>query len=145
MVIKYSGINVRYLMSFGNYFHNNFNGGYIRNVTDGVLKDDEFYGYLGLDENGKCVKDGEEIRKKFMDFIDEKIKEINKNIDLEEIKNIMYNNSLTIKEIELNPICVEYIEKPNEEISPTNNVWLFKFFIKIQKVIIEKNVVLEEN
>ena len=122
MVIKYSGTNVRYLMSFGNYFHNNFNGGYIRNVTDGVFKDDEFYGYLGLDENGKCVKDGEDIRKKFMDFINEKI-----------------------KEIELNPICVEYIEKPNEKISPTNNVWVFKFFIKIQKVIIEKNVVLEEN
>ena len=143
MNIKYSGINVRYLMSFGNYFHNNFNGGYIRNVTDGVLKDDEFYGYLGLDENGKCVKDGEEIRKKFMDFIDEKIKEIDKNIDLEEIKNMMYKHSM--KEIELNPICVEYIEKPDEKISPNNNVWLFKFFIKIQKVIIGKNVVLEEN
>jgi len=130
-------------MNFGNYFHDNFNGGYIRNVTDGVFKDDEFYGYLGRDENDKCVKDGEAIRKKFMDFINEKIKEIDKDIDLEEIKNMMHKHS--IQEIELKPISVEYIEKPNEKISPTNNIWIFKFFIKIQNVITEKNILLEEN
>lgn len=143
MIIKYSDTNVRYLMNFGNYFHDNFNGGYIRNVTDGVFKDDEFYGYLGRDENDKCVKDGEAIRKKFMDFINEKIKEIDKDIDLEEIKNMMHKHS--IQEIELKPISVEYIEKPNEKISPTNNIWIFKFFIKIQNVITEKNILLEEN
>lgn len=143
MVIKYSGTNVRYLMSFGNYFHNNFNGGYIRNVTNDIFKDDEFYGYLGCDENGKCVKDGEDIRKKFMDFINEKIKEIDKNIDLEGIKDMMHKHS--IKEIELNPIFVEYVEKPNEKIIPTNNIWVFKFFIKIQNVMIEKNILIEEN
>lgn len=126
---------VKYVLSFGNYFHNNLHGGYIKKVKGSEIIASEFFGYVGKGSTSEERK--EQAYDQFGSYIENTLSAISKKIDFKKIENVM--DECDIEEIKLKPLYVEYIE--DNIPYPLKDKWVFKVFVTIQRE--ESNEILE--